>query len=230
MIRKTIGESLIDRLKAKRKELTNNNILNIKDNSLYKRIKSKYETFEENDIFKETYPTYKDFENYIINAIEDGNIFITLEFAKNTTKQNYFEQAQIDELVEILKKSGINLDVVKISNKDLFIDNNGKIVDSNPHNDTKSIDLFATYKNYKIYATCKYIKGSGGHQDNQYNDIKTTNKCFIKNNDDNIITLSLCDGGYFTNKRINELSIYNRQNNFIGSTEDVAQFLIDKLK
>ena len=75
----------------------------------------------------------------------------------------------------------------------------------------KSIDFkfHISYQNKERHCYCyhKYINESGGSQDNQYKDIKQ----FIESSNKNIDTESnwffaICDGNYFTETKIKEIS------------------------
>lgn len=68
---------------------------------------------------------------------------------------------------------------------------------SNRNRTTKSIDFYWEYNNYKFYASHKYIKESGGAQDNQYNDIKHFIENANKNSESFVKFLAICDGDYF---------------------------------
>lgn len=70
--------------------------------------------------------------------------------------------------------------------------------------DTKSIDFEIKIGDETIYATCKYTKGEGGAQDNQYADVKqyvniATQMLSRGANEDNERFIAIVDGAYYEN-------------------------------
>lgn len=122
-------------------------------------------------------------------------------FATNPTKQNWYEKIAIQEMKKI---NGIkNIKQLPKNGKNSKYLVNGQIIEGKMNlmtkEHTKSIDFEFDYYDYKIYATHKYTKESGGSQDNQYKDVINFIENSIKNSIKNIIFVVIVDGKYYDN-------------------------------
>lgn len=157
-------------------------------------------------------------------------------FAKDPKKQNIYESlvAKYIESLEFVS------DFKKLSSggkNALYIDR-GNIRKGNEflHNKpAKSVDFLWTINNKKrgiirFYAFHKYIEESGGTQDNQFKEIR---KCIEvgKNgsweNYQQIIFVCICDGAYFTEKKIKELkNLIGNWNCVILKSDELEKYLL----
>lgn len=133
-------------------------------------------------------------------------------FAKDPKKQNIYETS----LAKYINSLEFVSDFKKLSSggkNALYIDR-GVIRKGSeyPHDKpAKSVDFYWNIKDKKgettnFYAYHKYIEESGGAQDNQFNEIK---KCIEigrdGNQEVNRRVIFVCDGAYFTDKKIKAL-------------------------
>ena len=123
------------------------NIKNIlKDKRLKEKIKNNYQDYV---IFmKET--TYEDYEKDTLNNIRNGDINTILLYMKKPSRMNIFEPIQIEIMEKILHTKFKRHNVESFKN-------------------TKTFDGIS--EDGKVILQCKYIKQSGGAQDNQFNDL-----------------------------------------------------------
>ncbi|ABK77523.1 hypothetical protein CENSYa_0891 [Cenarchaeum symbiosum A] len=136
--------------------------------------------------------------NYIKvkNKIKNDKMFAWF-FVVDPIRQNMYEIAAANFITKIK-------DVKKFKklSKHVFIEN-GKIIDQKEMKKKgmdptcKSIDFYWEYHGKEFFAYHKYTKDSGGHQDNQYNDLQ----CFIDSanisKDSNTIFLAIADGSFY---------------------------------
>lgn len=164
----------------------------------------------------------KDIQNSILN-----NNLIASFFIKDPGKQNISENSilglieDIKEISNLLKASDLKLHYV-INNKYIVFDSENL----KPKNITnKSLDFSFTYKNIKFIGTQKYTSGTGGAQDNQYNDVQSflNNSLYIEN----YIPVALVDGNYYTSEKINVLKSIN-PNAIVCGIDNLEVMLIEK--
>jgi len=182
--------------KAIKKQL----LLNIKEiqkqietKKISKELNIKIEKYEKKTGFK-----YDD----ILDNISKNQIAASF-LAKDPLKQNLAEQIQIDYYNKkynrkIIKLSQTGLNAIRIKD--------GKFINDNDENSTKSIDGFD--KDDNVYYYCKYTNEKGGAQDNQFKDlVHFINECnkYCDKNDEDIKFVVLISGHYYTDKRINQL-------------------------
>lgn len=106
-------------------------------------------------------------------------------------------------------------------------------VSSKNSDDTKSIDFEMKVGEYIVYATCKYTKGEGGAQDNQYADVKkyvdiasATYRRNTKKPNEKFI--AIVDGGYYDRHgRKEELRRISQDTVPILSINEVLDYLED---
>jgi len=149
--------------------------------------------------------------NKVLEKAKNDYLFRAF-FAKDPKKQNIYEKV----LVKYISSLKFVSDFKKLSSggkNALYIDRGVIRKGSDyPHSKpAKSVDFSLNIKNKKgevinFYAFHKYIEESGGAQDNQFNEIK---KCIeIGRNGSQEAkrrVIFICDGAYFTNKKIKEL-------------------------
>lgn len=142
-------------------------------------------------------------------------------FIKDPGRQNIGENT-ISNLVSSIDliKSFIN----HPSNVSLFVVN-GKIT-SKRKEGIKSIDFEWTTNEKKVYATQKYTVGTGGAQDNQYNDVRI----FLQNCIGNVehFFVAIVDGNYYTERKINDLrNEFERDNIKITGVNNLRDVLLN---
>lgn len=160
-----------------------------------------------------------DFETISKKAEKD--YYFRAIFAKDPNKQNIFEK----NAAEYIKNIKVVKNFQKLNNhgpKSIFL-SNGKIslnTNNIKNKPTKTVDFNwkienKTGKNYNCYAYHKYIKETGGAQDNQFIDVKNTIKNANSGNKSNLFFF-ICDGEYFTDLKFEQLkSIAESKNIYI---------------
>jgi len=171
--------------------------------------------------------------NMVLEKAKSDHLFRAF-FAKDPKKQNIYEK--------ILVKYINSLEFISIFQK---LNNGGKnalYIDRGvirkgsdyPHSKpAKSVDFSWNIKNKKgeiinFYAFHKYIEESGGAQDNQFNEIK---KCIeIGRNGSQEAkrrVIFICDGAYFTDKKIKELkNLISNWNCVVLGSKELANYLL----
>lgn len=142
-------------------------------------------------------------------------------FIKDPSKQNFTENYIANYLSEIdIIENFENLS----SSIKLFV-HNGEITNVR-FDGLKSVDYTWEYNGLKFYATQKFTKSNGGAQDNQFNDVIN----FLENcqNNDKDVFFAIVDGSYYTEKKIDILKKYEKNNIIICGFEDVKGILIEK--
>lgn len=142
-------------------------------------------------------------KNDIINDINNnGTLFYP--FLKDPLKQRIHENSQQTYLLKY------NIPITKPKSDIRLCDGEFLIGKESNVNATKSIDFVDNMNNKTIYISCKYIKQSGGAQDNQYSDLCIfikqaklilTNKKYK----DKYIFVCLIEGEYFTTLKIDNM-------------------------
>ena len=181
------------------------------------RIENNKDVIKNPNNYQEKLLKYAERHNLEYNFLQQElleNIFLIKGIAKDPQKQNYQENVAKNYIVtnypeftnfEILpKKSKNQLESMYLANGQLV-----KESELSTTNHTKSIDFRWQYKEYFIYATHKYIKESGGGQDNQFEDVKKFLEHARQNTKNKYLFVAICDGEYFEERnRLVELKKY----------------------
>ena len=175
-------------------------------------------------------------EEDIIKRLKAKDLITLSIFAKDPNKQNFYEKTAAKYIKNIngvyhfisLPTTGQN---TKFAYKDSII-SKSKWDQINVNNipKPKSIDFQWKFKvkTTQFYAFHKYIKESGGAQDNQFNDIvyailnaqNKTSKTKHK-------ILFICDGDYFTEDKLNKLkAMIKNKNHIILSINELKNYLM----
>ena len=153
-------------------------------------------------------------------------------FIKDPIRQNIHEQTVIKFIKNI---SGVK-NFKKYSNNEMYIVNGGLVLKSKLDTMTpscKSIDFYWEFNNKKIYAYHKYTKDSGGHQDNQYEDLKKFIDVCNSSSMRNVRFLAIADGAFYNTqngkanttkiKRLKDLA--NERNTFALTSYELVEWL-----
>ena len=172
----------------------------LKDSSsLNKKIRNNYEKL------KLLYPniSLEQYTQSVLRGINDNNYDTILLYIKSPVRQNIFEPLQIAILQNYFKIS------IHRYNKEKF-------------NQTKSFDGIS--EDNKFIFQCKYIKESGGSQDNQFNDLITFNI-----DQDNYINYLVVSGNYGI-KKMKEYLKYNilKKNTIVIILDNDITFIENK--
>lgn len=133
-------------LEKRMSELIKQNCENLLiDKSLITKIKNKYKHVQLISNITED-----EYIKYTINNIRENDINTLLLFMKQPSRQNIYEQIQLE-----LMEKYLDIKITRF-NKDKF-------------DDTKTFD--GINEDEKFIFQCKYINESGGSQDNQFNDL-----------------------------------------------------------
>ena len=125
-------------------------------------------------------------------------------FIKEPGKQSFHERIAaeyiktLDEVIDFEKLPNVGKKAIYLTNGKIF---KGSDL-SKKSKETKSIDFSWKTGKFIIYATHKYtgIDGSGGGQDNQYEDVQKFIKNAVDCNEKNCVFLAICDGDYYQRK------------------------------
>lgn len=173
--------------------------------------------------------------NEVLEKAKSDHLFRAF-FAKDPKKQNIYESL----VAQYLKSWELVSDFKKLSSSGknaLYVDR-GNIRKGNEfshHKPAKSIDFFWTIKTkqgkiIRFYAFHKYIEESGGAQDNQFKEIK--NCIEVGRNGSwetyqQVIFVCICDGNYFTEKKIKELkNLIGNWNCMVLSSGELTNYLL----
>lgn len=153
-------------------------------------------------------------------------------FSKTPSKQGMHERIAAEYLekvecigdFEILPKGGKGA---------LFINARGEIMRrvSKPDGsaqDSKSLDFRWKTGGYVCYASHKYTHESGGAQDHQFRDQKRFLENFQKHGNPQAVCFAVCDGAYYTDKKMRELGAAARKSpplSFAAHIEEVEGIL-----
>ncbi len=175
-----------------------------------------------------------DFDFVTIFAKAQSDHYFRACFAKEAKKQNIYEKT----LAKYISSLSFISNFKKLNNSGknaLYIDRGVLRKGSEyPHNKpAKSVDFAWTIKSEKgiiinFYAFHKYIKQSGGNQDNQFRDIK---HCIEVGRNGSQETkrrvIFICDGDYFTDKKIKELkNLISNWNCVVLSNAELEKYLL----
>lgn len=161
-----------------------------------------------------------DFDTIFTKAKSDQ--YFRACFAKDPKKQNIYEKILAEHISSLSFVS--NFQKLSSGGKNALYIDRGVLRKGReyPHNKpAKSVDFSWTIKNNKgetiqFYAFHKYIEESGGAQDNQFKEIK---HCIEIGRNGSQETsrrvIFICDGDYFTDKKIKELRNLKGSRNFI---------------
>lgn len=93
----------------------------------------------------------------------------------------------------------------------------------------KSLDFGWTTGQYRVFASHKYTKESGGNQDSQFQEVQAMLRFFQQGAvDDHTVVLAIVDGPYYTPKKMSELHRFERINKPMSKAlhiEEVPSFL-----
>ncbi len=97
----------------------------------------------------------------------------------------------------------------------------------------KSIDFYLKCNNKDVYIYHKYTKIGGGHQDNQYDDLKQFIMAANSSTNRNIIFIAVADGNFYNSKngkanttKIQRLKdIANGKTTFAMTSKELPNFL-----
>lgn len=152
------------------------------------------------------------FDFATIFAKAKSDFYFRAFFTKDPKKQNIYEKILTKHVTSFPFIS--NFQKLSSGGKNALYIDRGVLRKGNeyPHNKpAKSVDFYWTIKNDKgktieFYAFHKYIEESGGAQDNQFKEIK---HCIEIGRNGSQETkrrvIFICDGAYFTDKKIREL-------------------------
>ena len=87
----------------------------------------------------------------------------------------------------------------------------------------KAIDFSWENAGKIFYASHKYTRESGGAQDNQFREQKELLEKFIKNVNENEFFFAICDGQYYSNKKMQVLKKLRTERSFVLRIEDVVK-------
>jgi hypothetical protein len=168
-----------------------------------------------------------DVKDFITRA--KTNSFMASYLIKDPKRQNIYEKVALEKITKDFKGTIPE----KVTNQ--FI-RNGKIEYTKTNNST-AIDFVWDYKGYRVYASHKYIKQSGGTQGMKYKDMisylknssgytpgKNKNTSFDKNK---VIFAAICDGMFFDNKNLG--SWFNNRWVVVAGIEDLKAKLDNKI-
>jgi len=161
-------------------------------------------------------------EESIKEQILDNDIIASF-FIKDPSKQNITETFFANYISNI---NGV-LNFVNLPSVEKMFLINGAISNKRT-NGIKSIDYTWEFNNEFFIASQKYTNGSGGSQDNQYNDVLT----FLDNTTENcgFVSCVLVDGSYYTENKMNSLKKYESKNVIICSVFDLESRLNERKK
>lgn len=168
------------------------------------------------DNFSKKYLIEKD---YIKKQILNSEPISLAQFAKNPTKQNFFEGIASNFIRNI---RGV-FDFEKLPNNKLYVCDGSLIEkkDLQLYPKAKTIDFSWRFKNLYIYCSHKYTKDSGGAQDNQYKDLQDFISQCRDNKKRNKVFIVVADGEY-----------YQKQNGRVGvkKIDNLARMCTDSVK
>ncbi|RHZ36118.1 hypothetical protein [endosymbiont GvMRE of Glomus versiforme] len=178
------------------------------------------------------------FDFATIFAKAKGYQYFRAFFAKDPKKQNIYEKILTEHITSFPFVS--NFQKLSSGGKNaLYIDRGVLRKGSEyPHNKpAKSVDFSWTIKNDKgevinLYAFHKYIEESGGAQDNQFKEIKHCIEVGRNGSQEvNRRVIFICDGAYFTDKKVKELkNLISNWNCVVLSSKDLEKYLRKVLK
>lgn len=145
---------------------------------------------------------------YVEQLILDDYLY-RINFAKDPKKQTAHEKIVAEHIESVLGETGVFKNLPAGGKSAKYVTNNG--VRHENLDGTKSIDFEIHTKGLVLFATCKYTKGNGGAQDNQYNDVKKylrvcREMVSLGNNKTNERFIAIVDGNYYTKEKLSELN------------------------
>lgn len=191
------------------------------------------------------YPLLDSYIKYCKDQLAADDTNTAILYVKDDMRQSTnTEGAQIEYMKTYFSKilnnsyaSGDQIQKLSNSGKGALYISKGNITSIRPSGTVKSIDFKIQYnfreKCCMFYGTLKFTENSGGHQDNQFNDVQETNREFVKIEDPNIYTLSVLDGKYYTSgneKKINQINrYYQTERNKAMKCDKVGEYLIESI-
>ena len=205
-------------------------------------IPNRYEEFED-VILKSDFPTEPEFEEFVLDQCAKGNPLALMLFCKSPSRSTKDQETQFDfinsRFSDVLSAYG---SFKLIGNeKTYYINGRLQTLKSAPADSTKSIDFSLSYsllgKTMTGIGTLKYAhdkskrergaRGSGSSQKYQIEDVKNSNKEFIKSTDKNLYTFSVLYGNCFTKEVYRDLiKNYKTDRNKISAVDKFGVILI----
>ena len=214
---KDSNKKLIKEIEEKALEMRKENLKHLRSNiGLYeKKIKNFISRYDLED--KQL--------SIIKNKISTDELF-AYQFIKDPYKQNFVEKYVSDVIKEIdnVKNFVDHKNAVNLFLKD------GQVIKTKEVGCTKSLDYTFSYKGKTCYCTQKYIRESGGAQDNQCRDVESFLKHAQKNKYKKELFIAIIDGEYFTEEKINYLiENYQKDNVLVSTTYLLEEVLNDNI-
>ena len=147
----------------------------------------------------------------IKDKIKDDPMFAA-HFAKDPKKQSMHEKIAEGYLRELIAVSGF-VALPKSGNKAKYVTSDGEIrlgKDFTGSKPSKSLDFEWQSHGLTCYASHKYTREGGGSQDNQYREQKKLLINFLGCEDKDVVLFAICDGAYYDNKKMEELTSQTR--------------------
>lgn len=181
--------------------------------------------------------------SFVIDKLKEEDDFILFGFEKDPTRQNIYEEIQLEKIKEI----PLIIEVKKLpsggKNAKYVVD--GKIVSLNAEERKekilKSVDFYweFSFEDKKIcfFASGKYTKEEGGAQDNQRNDISSFLENAKKSFDKDLFFIALTDGEYYEKEiqkgktRIEELNeVFCGERCLAVSSNNLSKIVFSEIK
>ena len=223
--------------KEKVKEIQKKNKQNLEKSLDEKRASGIYNKFS---WISEIYPTLKEYIDYCKTRLNEKDVNTIALLVKDERRQSFTSEGlqsdYIREYFSEILKNGEDNKIINLPNggPNSVYFRDGQVVSNLKTEVSKSIDIKITYnflgKSLVFYGTMKVTDGSGGSQTNQYNDVIASNKEFVKVTDQNIYTMSILDGTFYTKSKIDQINrLYGSNKNKALHCEDVGNYLIDSI-
>ncbi len=137
------------------------------------------------------------YDEQVVRTKINDDIMFRWFFVKDPIRQNFYELLFLDFVKEINGISNAEKPSPVLQLYEGEILSTEEIKKRNIYPPCKSIDFSWKYKNNDFYVYHKYAKDSGGHQDNQYQDLQ----CFIEEANkvkiQNTFFLAVADGEFW---------------------------------
>lgn len=132
----------------------------------------------------------------------ENNRIVRAFFIKKPNRQGFHEKIAFDYIKKLPRIK--NCQQLPKSRKDSLYLSQGDVIKGKKSGKIKSIDFYweieaskPVNKLIKCYATHKYTRTGGGHQDNQYKDVQEFINHSIQNSDKFVFFFAICDGAYY---------------------------------
>lgn len=162
-----------------------------------------------NKYLKKKLTTYSERFGYCDTEIKEKittDPMFAANFAKDPSRTGIHEKIACDWLAKLDIVENIEKLPTRGKNS-MYVTRDGEIRKvSTKHKPSKSLDFRWTSGGYKIYASHKYTKQSGGAQDNQFKDVSILLEHFNKKSEDRkIVLLVIIDGEYYNTQKLEDL-------------------------